>query len=99
MARLIKENRMQPAGMKEVETAKAEGRWERAYAAQAQMEVPQDFLKALKKDKKAYQFFKTLNKANLYAIAWRLATAKKPETRAKRMEKILAMMAESKKFH
>ena len=63
------------------------------------MEVPEDFLKELKKDKNAYAFFKTLNRANTYAIAWRLQTAKKPETRARRMQMLLAMMQQGKKLH
>jgi uncharacterized protein YdeI (YjbR/CyaY-like superfamily) len=63
------------------------------------MEIPSDFLRELKKDTSAYEFFQTLNKANLYAIAWRLQTAKKPETREKRMKTMLAMLAQGKKFH
>jgi len=97
--RLIKENRMQPSGLKEIETAKEDGRWERAYDSPKNMEVPDDFLKELKKNKKAFEFFKTLNKANLFAIAWRLQTAKKPETRAKRMKTLLEMMKENNKLH
>jgi uncharacterized protein YdeI (YjbR/CyaY-like superfamily) len=60
---------------------------------------PEDFLKELKKNKKAFEFFKTLNKSNLYSIAYRLQTAKKPETRAKRMDTILEMMKNGEKFH
>ncbi len=97
--RLIKEKRMQPAGMAEVEKAKADGRWEKAYDSPKNMKVPADFIQAVKKDKKAYAFFRTLNKTNLYAIAWRLQTAKKPETRERRMKKMLRMMAEGEKFH
>ncbi len=63
------------------------------------MQVPEDFLKELSKDKKAKAFFETLNKANTYAIAWRLQTAKKPETRAKRMQAILEMLKRGKRFH
>jgi uncharacterized protein YdeI (YjbR/CyaY-like superfamily) len=63
------------------------------------MKIPDDFLQELKMDKKAYAFFQTLNKANTYAIGWRLQTAKKPETRKKRVSEILAMMAQGKKFH
>jgi uncharacterized protein YdeI (YjbR/CyaY-like superfamily) len=99
VARLVKEKRMQPAGLKEVEAAKNDGRWEAAYDSPKNMEVPADFLKELKKDKKAFEFFKTLNKTNIYAIAWRLQTAKKPETRQKRMKVLLEMMKDNKKIH
>ena len=99
IARLTKEKRMQPAGLKEVETAKKDGRWDAAYDSPKNMEVPVDFLKELKKDKKAYEFYKTLNKANTFAIAWRLQTAKKLETRDKRMHVLLAMMKDNKKIH
>lgn len=99
IARLIKEKRIQPAGLKEVEAAKKDGRWDAAYDSPKNMEVPTDFLKELKKDKKAFEFYKTLNKVNLYAIAWRLQTAKKPETREKRMKILLDMMKKNKKIH
>ena len=90
---------MTAAGLKEVAAAKADGRWDRAYDAPSGMQVPADFLKEVKKDKKAYEFFTTLNRANTYAIAWRLQTAKKPETRARRMEALLAMMRQGRKLH
>lgn len=99
IARLIKEKRMMPAGKREVDAAKRDGRWDGAYDAPSTMQVPADFLKALKKDKKAYAFFRTLNKANTYAIAWRLQTAKKPLTRARRMEALLTMLVQRKKLH
>jgi uncharacterized protein YdeI (YjbR/CyaY-like superfamily) len=90
---------MTAAGLAEVEAAQKDGRWERAYDPSSTMEVPEDFLEELKKDKTAYAFFKTLNRTNTYAIAWRLQTAKKPETRARRMEMLLAMMRQGKKLH
>jgi uncharacterized protein YdeI (YjbR/CyaY-like superfamily) len=99
VARLTKEKRMMPSGLKEVEAAKKDGRWDSAYDSPKNMEIPSDFLRELKKDTSAYEFFQTLNKANLYAIAWRLQTAKKPETREKRMKTMLAMLAQGKKFH
>jgi uncharacterized protein YdeI (YjbR/CyaY-like superfamily) len=99
VTRLIKEKKMQPAGFLEIEKAKNDGRWENAYDSQKNMVIPEDFLKELAKDKKAEAFFKTLNKTNLFAIGWRLQTAKKPETREKRMRVILAMMAKGEKFH
>ncbi len=97
--RLIKEKRMAPAGLAHVAAAKADGRWDRAYDSPKNMKVPDDLLLALAKNKKAEQFFKSLNKANVYAIAWRLQTAKKPETRQKRMDLILAMLKKGEKFH
>jgi len=99
VARLIKEGRMTSAGLKEVEAAKKDGRWDAAYDSPKNMEVPADFLEILKKDKEAFEFFKTLNKANKYAIAWRLATAKKPETRDRRMNVLLEMLSQGKKLH
>lgn len=97
--RLTKAGRMKPAGLKQVEAAQADGRWEKAYDSPANMETPEDFLKELAKNKKAKAFFETLNKTNKYAINWRLQTAKKPETREKRMKKILEMLANGEKFH
>lgn len=97
--RLTKEGRMQPGGLAEVERAKADGRWAQAYDSPANTEIPADFLKELAKDKKAETFFKTLNKTNTYAIAWRLQTAKKPETRERRMKVILEMLHTGEKFH
>lgn len=99
VARLIKEKRMAPAGLRKVESAKKDGRWEAAYDSSKDMSVPDDFMKALARDKKAHEFFKTLNKANTYAIAWRLQTATKPETRARRMETLLQMLSKGQKFH
>ncbi len=97
--RLIKEGKMQPAGLKLVEAAKKEGRWQIAYDSPKNSSPPKDFLEALEKNKKAKLYFASLNKANIYAITWRLQTAKKPETRAKRMSKILEMLARNEKFH
>jgi uncharacterized protein YdeI (YjbR/CyaY-like superfamily) len=99
VARLIKRKRMMPSGLKEVEAAKQDGRWDRAYDSPSNATIPADFLKEVSKDKKAKAFFDSLNKANRYSIAWRLQTAKKPETRQKRMLAILAMMAQGNKFH
>ncbi len=99
VARLIKEKKMTGPGLAAVAAAKADGRWGMAYDSPANMKIPGDFLEQLSHDKKAEAFFKTLNKANLYAIGWRLQTAKKPETKARRMQVILAMLKEGKKFH
>jgi uncharacterized protein YdeI (YjbR/CyaY-like superfamily) len=97
--RLIKSGRMTPAGLLAVESAKADGRWTAAYDSPKDAAPPLDFLKELANDKKAQSFFETLNRANVYSIVYRLQTAKKPETRAKRMKMILAMMARGEKFH
>jgi uncharacterized protein YdeI (YjbR/CyaY-like superfamily) len=99
VARLTKAGAMSPVGLEAVEAAKADGRWKAAYASPRNARPPEDFLKELEKNRKAKAFFETLNKANVYSIVYRLDTAKKPETRAKRMKLILAMMAQGKKFH
>jgi uncharacterized protein YdeI (YjbR/CyaY-like superfamily) len=96
---LAAEGKLRPSGLKVVESAKADGRWDSAYDSPSEMTVPDDFLKMLAKNKKARVFFQTLNKTNTYAIAWRLQTAKKPETRKRRMKAILEMLAKGKKFH
>ncbi len=97
--RLIEAGKMKPAGLQQIEAAKLDGRWERAYDSPSNATVPDDFLQELAKDKKAKAFFDTLNKANTYAITYRLQTAKKPETREKRMKAILEMLAKGEKFH
>lgn len=99
VARLTAAGKMRKAGLKQVEAARADGRWERAYDSPSKMTLPADFLKAVAKNKKAFAYFKSLNKTNAYTIAWRLQTAHKPETRAKRMAAILDMLARGKKFH
>ena len=97
--RLIKSKQMARAGLEAIEAAKADGRWQAAYDSSRNAVLPDDFLKALDKDEKAKVFFKTLNKANIYAIVHRLQTAKKPETREKRKKMILEMLARGEKFH
>ncbi|MEL7586925.1 MAG: YdeI/OmpD-associated family protein [Prolixibacteraceae bacterium] len=97
--RLEKEGKMRPAGRKAVEAAQADGRWEKAYDSPKNMEVPEDFIAELSKDEKALAFFGTLNKTNRYAIAWRLQTAQKPETRERRKQVMLEMMARGEKLH
>lgn len=99
VARLTTAGRMQPPGQAAIDAAKADGRWQRAYEAPTEMKIPADFMAELTKNPQALAFFKTLNKANTYAIYWRLATAKKPETRVKRMQVLLAMMAKGEKLH
>jgi uncharacterized protein YdeI (YjbR/CyaY-like superfamily) len=99
IARLTKEGKMHTAGIAAVEAAKKDGRWDQAYSAPSAAVVPDYFLKELKKNKKASVFFETLNKTNRYAIIWRLETAKKEETRQRRMVAIIRMLEEGKKFH
>jgi uncharacterized protein YdeI (YjbR/CyaY-like superfamily) len=99
IAKLIKEKRIQPSGMEQVELAKEDGRWEKAYDSPKNMKVPEDFITQLKKFKKAHAFFMTLNKSNLFAIAWRLQTAKKEETRKRRMTAIIEMLKKGEKIH
>jgi uncharacterized protein YdeI (YjbR/CyaY-like superfamily) len=96
---LIKLKKMHPAGLALVEAARHSGRWQTAYDKPADMKVPADFLAELEKKPKAKAFFKTLNKANTYAIAWRLQTAKKPETRLKRFQKLIVMMENGEAIH
>jgi uncharacterized protein YdeI (YjbR/CyaY-like superfamily) len=97
--RLIKSGEMTPAGLKEVEAAKGDGRWKAAYDSFGNATIPDDFLRELAKSKKAKSFFETLNKTNLYSIAYRLQTAKKPETREKRMKAIIERLARRERFH
>lgn len=97
--RLIKEGRIRPAGLKAVEEARANGNWERAYDSPSKMTIPEDFLKELGKNKKADAFFKSLNKTNLFSIGFRLQTAKKQETREKRMKEIIEMLEKGEQFH
>lgn len=97
--RLIKTGKMRPSGLAQVEAAKADGRWDAAYDSPTTSTIPGEFIKELEKHKKAKEFFATLNKSNLYAISWRLQTAKKPETRANRTKVIIAMLAKGEKFH
>lgn len=96
---LIATGKMKAGGLKEIEAAKADGRWEKAYDSPASMEIPNDFLEELSKNPRAKKFFGTLNRTNIYSITWRLQTAKKPETRAKRMKVILEMLSKKQKFH
>lgn len=97
--RLAREGRMQPAGLAAVESAKADGRWAAAYHSFSTAEMPADFLAALARHKKAHAFFDTLNKANRYAIIYRLNGAKKPETRQRRMGQFIEMMKRGEKLH
>lgn len=98
IARLTEAGLMTPAGVAEVEHAKADGRWAAAYDAQADMVVPEDFLAELRGHPVAEKFFATLNKSNRFAVCWRLQTAKTPETRKRRLEKIIAQLDNEQKL-
>ena len=91
--RLTEEGRMQPAGIAQVEAAKADGRWDAAYAPPSRAEVPADLQAALDADPAAKTFFATLTGMNRYAVLYRIQTAKKAETRARRIEQFVAMLA------
>ena len=97
--RLIASGDMKPAGLKVIEAAKQDGRWEAAYSSQKNMAVPEDFQAALDKRKKAKNFFATLNSANRYAILWRIQTAKKPETRVRWIQKFVEMLVKGEKLY
>ena len=97
--RLIAEGRMASAGLAHVEAAKADGRWEVAYAGSAAMVIPKDFLDALATMPAAKAFFETLDRKNLYPIYYRLHTTKRPDTRARRMAQILAQLDRGERFH
>ena len=78
---------------------KNDGRWDAAYEGFSGLKIPQDFLDLLKKHKKAMAFFKTLDRKNLFSIYYKLTTAKKPETRPRRMGKIIEQLSRSERFH
>jgi uncharacterized protein YdeI (YjbR/CyaY-like superfamily) len=97
--RLIKSGEMTPAGLKEVEAARRDGRWKAAYDSFGSAQPPNDFLSELNKNRKAKAFFETLDRRNVYAILYRLQTAKKPETRSKRIQQFIDMLARHEKLH
>ena len=96
---LTKRGRMKPAGVEQVELAKADGRWEAAYASPANIEVPDDLKSALEASPKAAESWDELNKSNRFAIVYQLQDAKKPETRARRLEKFVGMLERGERFH
>lgn len=92
VADLIAAGRMQPSGLAEIEAAQQDGRWDAAYDSPKDMAVPEDLLQRLLENEAAGAFFATLNRTNVYAITWRLATARTPETRQRRLDALLAML-------
>jgi uncharacterized protein YdeI (YjbR/CyaY-like superfamily) len=90
---------MKPAGLKAIEAAQQDGRWDAAYPSQKNISVPEDFQSALERNKKANTFFATLNSANRYSFLFRLQTSKKAETREKRIRQFVEMLEKGEKFH
>jgi uncharacterized protein YdeI (YjbR/CyaY-like superfamily) len=99
VAALTAAGRMRPAGLAEVQRAKADGRWDAAYAGPASIGVPDDLQAALDANDAARAFFATLTGSNRYAILYRIHDAKRPETRARRIERFVAMLAEGQTLH
>ncbi len=97
--KLITNGQMKPAGLKAIEQAKQDGRWAAAYASQSKAEMPEDLQAELDKRPKAAAFFAALNSTNRYAILFRLYTAKKAETRAKRLAQFVAMLEKGEKLY
>jgi uncharacterized protein YdeI (YjbR/CyaY-like superfamily) len=97
--RLIANGEMKSAGLKAIELARQNGRWEAAYASQKNISIPDDFQAALDKNTKAKTFFARLNSVNQYAILFRIQTAKKAETRAKRIQQFIEMLERNEKIH
>jgi uncharacterized protein YdeI (YjbR/CyaY-like superfamily) len=95
---LIAEGRLQPPGLAQVEAAKADGRWERAYAGRGDMAPPAEFLVALEANPAALAFYQTLDKQNHFAIYYRLHTAKRADTRARRIAQFVATLAKGERI-
>jgi uncharacterized protein YdeI (YjbR/CyaY-like superfamily) len=97
--RLIAMGRMHPAGVAEVERARADGRWQAAYAGPAGIEAPPDLAAALAAEPKAHAMFEILSSQNRYAVLYRIETARRPETRRRRIEQFVAMLARGEIIH
>lgn len=97
--RLVAGGRIAATGLREIEAAKADGRWQAAYDSASRIEVPDDLAAALAKQPRARKFFEQLDRTNRYSVLWRVQTAKKSETRAARIEKLVAMLAKGEKIH
>ena len=98
-AALIEAGRMQPTGLRQIELAKADGRWDAAYVGQSKATVPDDLQQALDANPQARDFFLTLNSVNRYAILFRVQTAKRAETRAARIQKFVDMLTKGEMLH
>ena len=99
VAALIASGKMQPAGLAEIERAKQDGRWEAAYDSPSRATVPDDLQAELDNHPQASAFFATLNSQNRYAILFRIQTAKKPETRARRIQQFIEMLEKGEKIY
>ncbi|CAN5292455.1 YdeI/OmpD-associated family protein [soil metagenome] len=99
IARLTKAGLMKPAGQAAIDAAKADGRWDNAYASGKNAEMPEDFLSELAKNHKAKAFFETLNKSNTYAIYFRITNVKKAETRERKIKQFIEMLERGDKVH
>ncbi len=97
--RLIEEGRMRPAGLAQVQAAKQDGRWDRAYEPQSRATVPPDFQRELDRNPEARAFFETLRGQNRYSFLYRIQSAKRPETRARRIAKFVEMLNERRTFY
>jgi uncharacterized protein YdeI (YjbR/CyaY-like superfamily) len=96
---LIASGKMRPAGLREIERAQADGRWDAAYEPQSAITVPEDLQRELDANPDAQAFFNTLDSRNRYAILYRIQTAKKAETRSARIQKFVAMLAQGQKIY
>lgn len=96
---LIASGRVKPAGLEEIARAQRDGRWDAAYSSPKSATMPPDFRKELNRHPKAKAFFKTLSRTNSYAIMWRIQTAKKPETRARRIAAYIDMLEKGETIH
>jgi uncharacterized protein YdeI (YjbR/CyaY-like superfamily) len=96
---LIASGEMKAAGLEAIENAKKNGRWDAAYDSPSGATVPSDFQAALDANPRASAFFKTLNAANRYAVLWRIQTAKKAETRARKIQQLITMLEKEEKIH
>jgi len=96
---LIAAGRMQPSGLAAIDAAKADGRWAMAYDPPTTMQMPDDYKSALASNPAAKAHYETLNKTNVYAILWRIQTAKNPATRKQQIETLVAMLAAGKHIH
>lgn len=97
--KLIRSGEMKPAGLKAIDAAKQDGRWDAAYESQKNISVPDDFQAALDKNLKAKAFFTTLNSVNRYAILFRIHNAKRAETRVRRIQQFVEMLERGEKLH
>ena len=97
--KLIASGEMKPAGLKAIDAAKQDGRWDAAYESQKNISIPEDFQAALNQNEKAKVFFATLNSVNRYAILFRIHNVKKAETRARRIKQFVEMLEKNEKLY